>query len=139
MATLTATNFSRDPKVVENGVVSVYATFNAGATALDASAVTIQMLKIPHGARVTEIVEYHTTGATSCPVDIGISGALSQFSSQATQGAVSRIAKEAGIGYQVSVSDDAALRYAILTVTPTLASSTTSFKTTIMCSYSMDA
>lgn len=137
MATLTATTFARDARSVEKGVVSVTGQYLAGA-ALEASAQTILLCKIPNRATIVDIIEHHTTGATSCPMDFGIDATLSAFSSQGTQGTVNRLTVGANLGYQVSLSDDAANNYAILKATPVLASSTTSFKLTYTVTYSLD-
>lgn len=137
MATLTATTFARDARSVENGVISVTGQYTAGA-ALEASAQTILLCKIPNRATIVDIIEHHTTGATSCPMDFGIDATLSAFSTQGTQGVINRLTVGANLGYQVSLSDDTTQNYAILKATPTLASSTTSFKLTYTVTYSMD-
>jgi hypothetical protein len=137
MATLTASTFAKSPRYVENGVVSVSGEYNAAA-ALEASAQTIFLCKIPNKATVLDFVEHHTTGATSCPVDYGIDGTLSAFASQVTQGGVNRLSVGANVNYQVSLSDDAVANYAIFKATPTLASSTTSFKLRWTITYTMD-
>jgi hypothetical protein len=137
MATLTATTFALNPRSNERGVISVTGSFNA-SSALEASAQTIFLCKIPNKATILDTMEHHTTGATSCPVDLGIDSTLSAFGSQGTQGVINRMTVGANVGYQVSLSDDATVNYSILKATPTLASSTTSFKLTYSVSYTMD-
>jgi hypothetical protein len=137
MATLTSTLYAKDARAIHAGVISVSGSYNASA-ALEASAQTIFLCKIPNKASILDIIEHHTTGATSCPVDFGIDGTLSAFMSQQTQGTVARASVGANLPYTVSLSDDATANYATLKATPTLASSTTSFKLNFTVLYTMD-
>lgn len=135
MATLTASTFARSPvKLLGGQTVTISGSYNAGA-ALEASAQTIYLAKIPNGAVITSLTEHHTTGATTCPMDFGIDGTLSAFSSQGTQGVVNRLSVGANLNHTVSLSDDATVNYSILKATPVLASSTTSFKLSWNLSY----
>ncbi len=136
MATLTASTYLKSPKFIESGVVCVAGSF--GPTSLEASAQTILLAKIPNRATIIDIIEHHTTGATSCPMDVGIDATLSAFQTQGTQGVVNRLSVGANTNYLVSLSDDAANNYSILKATPTLASATTSFKLNFAISYTMD-
>jgi hypothetical protein len=137
MATLTSTVFASQPRINVSGVTSVSGSYNASA-ALEASAQTIFLCKIPNKATIIDVKEHHTTGATSCPVDYGIDATLSAFASQVTQGGSNWMSVGANLPYTVSLSDDAAANYAILKATPTLASSTTSFKLNFTVLYTMD-
>lgn len=137
MATLTATTFANSPLSVQPGTVTISGAYNASA-ALEASAQTILLYKIPNGAVINEVIEHHTTGATSCPMDFGIGATLSAFSSQGTQATVNRLSVGANLNYKVSLSDSAmAANYQILKATPVLASSTTSFKLQWAVTYTM--
>jgi hypothetical protein len=137
MATLTATTFAQGPRSNVNGTITRSVQYVA-SSALEASAQTILLCKIPNKATILDIIEHHTTGATTCPVDIGIDGTLSAFASQATQGVVNRASVGANLPYTVSLSDDAVANFATLKATPTLASSTTSFKLNLTVMYTMD-
>lgn len=136
MATLTAATFARNPVSLIGGqTITVFGSYNATA-ALEASAQTILLHKIPNGATIVDFREHHTTGATSCPMDVGIDSSLSAFSSQGTQAVVNRLSVGANLNYTVSLSASAqAANYAILKATPVLASSTTSFKMSWSLSY----
>ena len=140
MATLTATAAAATGVVRANygSPTEVVFTYNSGATEISASATTILMGKIPAKCTVTDIIEHHSTGAATCPVDIGIQGALSAFASAATQGAVTRTTAGAGVGYDISVSDDAANQFVYATVTATPGTGTASFKSTLVVRYIMD-
>ena len=135
-ATQTATSMANPARSLPTGLISKTISFNSGATSVSGASV-VQLCKIPHGATITDLVQYHTTGADSCPVDIGISSDnASTFASQSTQAAVSRATK--GIPYRVSKSDDAADQFDILTVTATPGTATASFKIDLTVYYSMD-
>lgn len=138
MATLTASTFARSAVRPHAGgqTVTIHGSYNATA-AIEASAQTILLAKIPNGAVIQDITEHHTTGATSCPMDFGIDGTLSAFSTQGTQGVVNRLAVGANLNYVCSLSDDAVQNYSILKATPVAASSTTSFKLSWSCSYTV--
>lgn len=138
MPTLTASTFARSAVRPLSGgqTVTISGSYNATA-ALEASAQTIFLHKIPNGAVIQQTIEHHTTGATSCPMDFGIDGTLSAFGSQGTQGTVNRLSVGANLNYTCSLSDDAVQNYSILKATPVLASSTTSFKLNWSCSYTV--
>ena len=138
MATLTASSFAKTPRSMPSGVISAFGTFNSGSTKMEASAQTVFMLKLPNRSQIIDVIEHHTTGATSAPTDIGIDASLSALASQATQGIVNRVSIGQRTPYQVSISDDATANYGILKVTPTLASSTTSYIVNITVLYTMD-
>lgn len=138
MATLTASTFAAPPRYIENGEVVRTGSFNSGSTEISNSATTILLCKIPQGARITDLVEHHTTGAGTCPVDYGIDSTLSAFMSQATQGSVNRLSVGANLNYAVSLSDDAAAQYSILKATATPGTATASLKINWCVKYTMD-
>lgn len=129
---------AREPRALHTGVTSVTVEFNSGATEISASATTVLMCKIPHGATILDLMEHHTAGSATCPVDWGIDSTLSAFISQATKGAITRASVVANIPYKVSVSDDAATRYRVLKATATPGTGTASLiiKSTVF--YTMD-
>lgn len=142
MATLTASAAAsgRSPRAVHAGVNSITVRYNSGATTISPSATTIFLAKIPHGAVITEIVDYHTSGAATCPMDIGIevgsTNSLSAFATAATQGAVTRAAL--GVPYVVSCSNDAVTQYGIVKGTVTPGTATASVKINLTVFYTMD-
>lgn len=141
MATLTSTAMASNlsPKSLPQGVISRTVTYNSGSTVVSDSATTVEMLKVPHGATILDIIEDHTMGSASCPVDIGISsGNLSTFASQLTKGAVAHVSKPGGVPYTVSKSDDAVNQFDIIKVTPTASSASTSFICNLTVLYTMD-
>lgn len=139
MATLTATTFANvQPRNLPSRVISISGSFNSGATEISASATTIFLCKIPNKATILELIEHHTTGAATCPVDYGIDGTLSAFISQGTQATVNRLSVGANIPYTVSLSDDAAVNYSILKATATPGTGTASLKIGFTVMYTMD-
>lgn len=138
MATLTATTYAKDPRVLHAGDITVTGSFNSGATEISASATTILLCKIPNKATIIDIREHHTTGAATCPVDYGIDGSLSAFASQATQAAVNRLSVGANLNYQVSLSDDASVNYSVFKATATPGTGTASLKINYSITYTMD-
>ena len=138
MATLTATTYSQPPRSMPSGVISVSGSFALGDTKTEVSAQTIFLCKIPNKATILDIIEHHTTGATSCPMDFGIDATLSAFVTQGTQGVVNRGSVGQNLPYTVSLSDDAANNFATLKATPSAATATTSFKCNWSVLYTMD-
>lgn len=138
MATLTATTYAKEPRSLPSGMISVSGSFNSGATEISASATTILLCKIPNRATIVDFVEHHTTGAATCPVDYGIDSDLSAIATAVAQGTVNRLNKGANVGYQVSLSDDAAVNYSVLKATATPGTSTASLKINFTVQYSMD-
>jgi len=86
--TFTSTAYSAVPKKLSSGmnVVSFDYTTPAG-TSLSASANSAVLLgpRIPTGAVIHQIVERHSSGAATCPIDIGYDDTLSVLASQWTQ------------------------------------------------------
>lgn len=140
MATLTATTYANQPRIVHNGVISVSGSFNSGATEISASATTVLLCKIPNKATILDVIEHHTTGAATCPVDIGVDDTLSAFVTQATQASVTRATVGANLPYTVSKSDDvsAASNFATLKATYTPGTATASLKCNFTVLYTMD-
>lgn len=138
MATLTATTYAKLPRANHTGVTSVSGSFNAGSTEISASATTVFLCKVPHGATILDIYEHHTTGAATCPVDIGIDATLSAFVSQATQASVTRATVGANIPYTVSLSDDSVTQYSTIKATYTPGTATASLKCNFTVLYTMD-
>lgn len=127
------------PKSEIQGVISKTVTYNSGSTIISDSATTIEMMKIPHGATVLDVIWDHTHGAATCPADVGISsGNLSTFATAIAKGAVAHATKPGGVPYTVSKSDDAINQFDIINITPTPTSASTSFITNMTVLYTMD-
>src|SRR5690242_10110264 len=71
MATYTASLFANTPKAVHAGVNAISVNYQNGALTASAGDI-IFLAKIPHGARIVEVIEDHSTGATAHAVDIGL-------------------------------------------------------------------
>ncbi len=138
MATLTATTYAQPPRNLPSGVISVSGSFASGATSIDASATTVFLCKIPNKATILDLFEHHTTGAATCPVDIGIDATLSAFVSGGAQAGVLRGSVGANLPYTVSLSDDAAANYSTLKATYTPGTATASLKVNFSVYYTMD-
>lgn len=138
MATLTATAAASavEPRNIHAGLQSVSVEYNSGSTAISDSATTVLMCKVPNGATIVDVIEYHTTGAATCPVDVGVQGALAAFNSAGTQGTANHAST--GIPYKVSLSDDATNQFVYVTATPTAGTTTASFKCNLTVMYCMD-
>lgn len=138
MATLTASSFLEAPRSLPSGNVTRTGSYTTGAVAIEASAQTIFLCKIPNHATIVDCFEHHTTGATSCPMDFGIDATLSAFVTQGTQGVINRRSVVANTPYTISLSDSAVAQYGILKATPVAPSATTSFKLNWSVTYTMD-
>lgn len=138
MATLTSTAAASGipARSIHAGLQSVSVEFNASATAMSDSATTVLMCKIPNGATIIDVIEYHTSGAATCPTDIGVQGSLAAFNSAGTKATVNRAST--GVPYKVSLSDDATNQFVYVTATPTHGTSTTSYKCNLSVVYCLD-
>lgn len=135
MATQTASNATAGamPKSSENRVIAQPFYFNSGATSIDASATTINLCKIPHGATVLGYSIYHSIGAATCPADYGRTGSLSAYGTAQAKSAYnvqnvgpSNASYGAGVPSKISLSDDAVARFTYFTGTYTPGTATTS-------------
>lgn len=139
MATRTASTATQgaQPLAIEKGLNTKVIKYNSGSDSFDASATTVLLAKIPHGATVVNVREYHTTGASAAPMDVGIGSSPSAFISAGAQGLVNRASKGI-IDYTVSVSADSAVQYEYLTATITPTSATASVKISVAVDYLAD-
>ena len=133
-ATQTSTAMSR-PARDGVGLLQKTVSFNSGAVSMSGASV-IELCKIPFGATIIDIQGITSTGAASCPIDIGIGSGVSDFVSQATQGTRWQATK--GLPYRVTGSDDAVNKYLILKGTTTAGTSTASVKVDVTVFYTMD-
>lgn len=85
----------------------------AATASASANALVVLGPRVRNQLFIVDLIGYHTSGADSCPVDIGTEGNLSAFASQKTQGVnIAPANFVAGVfPYKVSVSDDAAALY----------------------------
>lgn len=133
MATYTATSYLNQPKLLHAGDTVTHFSFNLGATASSAGDV-IYLAKIPVGAVIADLVEHHSTGATTQVVSFGYissqSTSLSAFIAGGAQATVNRLnvapSATGGLGYQVTLSDDATQRFAALVAKVESGTATTS-------------
>jgi hypothetical protein len=147
MATLTASLAASQGVVraVHAGVNSISGSYNSGASSLSASGSSIVLLcKLPTSATVLEVIEYHSSGATTSPLNIGIrDGATTSMSvsvlfAAVTQGAVNRAELQAdGPGLFLSATDAENFKYVIASRDG--GSVTTSLKVNFTVLYTMDA
>ena len=144
MATYTATAFNRAPKAPHTGIQAVYGTFSFPA----ASSVgdVVFLAKLPEGAVVYELVEYHSTGATAQGLDFGLhaggpgGGSISAscYIAGGAQATVNRTLVEANWGHVVSLTANAQPRYGIVSATVASGSATTSLKISYKILYTVD-
>ena len=119
MADYTATTYMNAPKRVHSGVNAIAINYNSGATAL-AAADLVLLAKLPHGARIVDFWEDHSTGATAHAISFGLktggpggSATYSLLISAGAQATKNRLSIM-GIPPKVSVSDAAGDRFGIL-------------------------
>lgn len=144
MATSTATLFANTPKAVHAGLNAIVVSYSH-ATAASAGDVVF-LAKLPHGARVVELIEDHSTGATSNALSIGLAkggaagggASLSAFIASGAQATKNRLSVM-GIPAQVSVSDGDGERWGILAAKLTEAgTATTGLVINVACLYLTD-
>lgn len=138
--TSTAIANNRAIPLVHAGVNCNRVSFTSGALSYSASAgaTTILLMGVPNKTSVVEFIEYHSTGAATCPTDFGFVGDVSALASAATQGVVNRLSIGTGLNYDVSVSDSAVAQYKVLQCTPVPGTDTGSFKVTAEVFYIAD-
>jgi hypothetical protein len=137
MATLTATAAASTGVVRKReGLNTITVTFN-DATAISASATTVLMCKVPHGATILDVYGKVSSGANTCPFTIGIQGDLSAFATNGTLGGVITRATK-GIPYDVSVSGDTATQFMYVNMTMTPGTLTSEVEPTLTVVYTTD-
>lgn len=145
MATYSASLMANTPKANHAGVTAISVSYNGGANTTSAGDI-IHLAKIPHGARILDVVEDHSTGATSSALSLGLAtggaagggASYSLLLSTVAQAAKNRLGV-LGIPPLVSVSDADANRYGILAAKVTEAgTATTSLILNVTVLYSTD-
>ena len=133
MATLTSTAAASTGVVRKNvGLNSISVTYD-NSTDISASATTILMCKIPHGATILDVYGTVSSGAATCPFTIGVQGDLSAFATGGTLGGV-LLRGTKNLPYDVSVSGDTNTQfmYVNMTVTPGTTTSIVEPKLTVI-------
>ncbi len=139
-----AMNVSIPVKNMPSGLLSASGTFDYVGAAITASAnaLRVYVCKIPHGAYITGITEAHSSGAATCPVDIGIevtSGtlSLSAFASAVTLG-VTNVVSPLKLPFRVSCPDTQVTQYAKIVAGVTPGTATSAIQIAVMVNYCMD-
>jgi len=112
--TETSSAYLAGPKNVETGTFAHTMLHTVAATAsASANALVVLGQKIQNGLYLMGIDGSHTSGAGSCPMDVGIDASPSAFGTAITQGVnVTAASFKVGVfPYKSSVSDDAAALY----------------------------
>ena len=142
--TLTCSVFDAQPKMVQEGVVSVSGKYTGDATAYTIGD-TILLAKIPHGAKFVDCYFDHSTGATAFGVDYGFSkggasGGGASLSALVTAGAQAGILRKTvlGVPADISVSDNDVDRWGILAATCVSGTTTTSLIINFVYTYRID-
>jgi hypothetical protein len=135
--TLTSTAYSATPKFNEKGVFSVSFDYTTPAgVSLSASANSTVILgpKIQNKLTILGVIGSHSSGAATCPVDIGLDATISAIASQKAQGANAINATSGLVPLKVSVSDDAVANYSVLKfgVTPGTDTAVVNLKYTVL-------
>ncbi len=151
VATYTCTIFNNAPKGVHAGTQSVSGTLAWGATSTVGD---IGFLcKVPHGAKIVDLIEYHTTGAATQALSFGLdrgvaNGGAGNLSCFIASGAQASTGNRLALGngptathkapIQVSLSDLDPVRYAILCAKVESGTTTTSLFVSFTLSYRID-
>jgi hypothetical protein len=115
--TFTSTAYSATPRTIHEGVYSVSFDYTTPAgTSLSASANSSIVFgpRIMNGTTILGVIGSHTSGAATCPVDIGLDATISALASQKAAGSNAINALSGSVPYRVSLSDDAAIQYSTL-------------------------
>lgn len=99
----------------------------AGTASASANATVILGQKVQQGIYIMAIDGEHSSGAASCPMDVGVDASPSAFGTQITQGVnVTPASFKAGVfPYQSTTSDDAAALYQTIKYSLTPGTNTT--------------
>lgn len=112
--TETSSAYAAGPKDLHAGDFCHTMLHTVAATASSSANATVVLgQKVQNGIYIMGIDGAHSSGAASCPVDIGIDALPSAFASQVTQSVnvVPSTFKANVFPYRSSVSDDAAVLY----------------------------
>lgn len=135
--TMTAAAFNKTPRAVHAGVNSITANINTGATSAS-GATCIFFAKVPKGATILDVIETHTTGAATCPVDIGYDATTSAFITAGAQNSVLRSNVPANIPLSIPVAGTTVTSYVKIIGTYTPGTATASLIANLTVLYTMD-
>lgn len=138
--TLTSTAYSQTPRSLHAGVESIsfdYTTAAGVTLSASANATVILGPRIPNGHSILAVMGSHSSGAATCPADIGIDATLSVFASQKAQG-TNALAGATNVPYKVSVSDDAVNQWQTVKVSLTPGTDTTAVNAKYTVLYTRD-
>jgi len=115
--TETSSAYLSGPRDVHVGRFDQAMIHTVAATAsASANALVVLGQKVQNGLYIMGIEGYHTSGADTAPVDIGLDADLSVFATQKTQGVnfVPSNAKAGVFPYLVSITDTANPQYSVV-------------------------
>lgn len=126
------------PVYLHTGQIAVKSTYTWTATASVGD--VVQMVKVPRGAIIDEIVVFSDGGDHA---NIGDGGSVARYfassSALTTRHILTRVeGVQAGIGYQYDISDDAAVAYDTIDLTIVVADSSPADVTTMLAYYHCD-
>lgn len=127
--TLTSTAYSATPRALQKGVYSesINYTTPAGTTcSASAGATCIFGQRVENKTTILGIIGSHTSGAATCPMDIGIDSSTSAFASAKAAGSNAINALSGSVPYFVSLSDDATNQFSTIKYYPAPGTDTTS-------------
>lgn len=149
MATLTATAAAASGPVraIHAGMNVISATYDGSTDgAFEASAQTVLMCKVPHGARIHEVIADLSTGAASCPWSVGLhsyGGTAADPNAFASSSTLATAVLRYGSGVQrvgaidISCSEDTAVQYTYVTATATNGTATTGCEINVSVFYTV--
>lgn len=147
--TLTSTVFDNVLKQVHTGNITVGGRFLQGATTNTLSDVVF-LAKIPHGAKIVDILCDHATAQTALGIKYGLAtgtaagggASLSCFTAAVAKATITRKSTvgnaTAGVPVVVSVSDSDPNRYGIFCATLTTGTTTDSYAINFSITYRCD-
>jgi hypothetical protein len=112
------------PRTVHAGVNAVHSVYSATST-LSASQ-TVNICRIPDGARITGVKANATTNLKQLVFSVGVPGDTEVFITSASCGTTKVFYADGGIGNKYDTSDDAALASTLVVGTITTSASGTS-------------
>ena len=133
MPTLTASAYSRVAREAIPGVNSITIAYNSGSTEVENSATKILLARLPNHCKVLDIIEYHTTGAASCPISYGVGSDIDALATDLTQAVTNRAT--APMPIQISLTDTSIPLYEVFHATATPGTATASLKLSVAVLY----
>jgi hypothetical protein len=138
--TFTSTAYSATPKHLHTGVNAVsfdYTTPAGVSLSASANSAVVFGPRIPNKAVILNVMGRHSSGATTCPVDIGVDNTISALASQRAQ-ASTGTPTNLEVPYRISLSDDAASLFSTIKFGVTPSSDTAVVRLQYVITYAMD-